>query len=59
MLERFTWYRQSAFRWQDDERTVYIDPWGTPGDAPPADRAGMSEAAGAGQRARLRTPPLV
>ena len=37
MLERFTWYRQSAFRWQDDERTVYIDPWGTPGDAPPAD----------------------
>jgi L-ascorbate metabolism protein UlaG (beta-lactamase superfamily) len=37
MLERFTWFRQSAFRWQDDERTIYIDPWGTPEDAPPAD----------------------
>jgi L-ascorbate metabolism protein UlaG (beta-lactamase superfamily) len=37
MLERFTWYRQSAFRWQDEERTIYIDPWGTPADAPLAD----------------------
>jgi L-ascorbate metabolism protein UlaG (beta-lactamase superfamily) len=37
MLERFTWYRQAAFRWQDRERTIYIDPWGTPGDAPPGD----------------------
>jgi L-ascorbate metabolism protein UlaG (beta-lactamase superfamily) len=37
MLDRFTWYRQSAFRWRDDERTIYIDPWGTPADAPPAD----------------------
>ncbi|MGE5225293.1 MAG: MBL fold metallo-hydrolase [Planctomycetaceae bacterium] len=37
MLERITWFRQSALRWQDDERTVYIDPWGTPDDAPPAD----------------------
>ena len=37
MLERFTWFRQSAFRWLDDERTIYLDPWGTPAGAPPAD----------------------
>ena len=36
MLERFTWFRQSAFRWRDEDLTVYIDPWGTTGD-PPAD----------------------
>jgi L-ascorbate metabolism protein UlaG (beta-lactamase superfamily) len=34
MLERFTWFRQSAFRWQGDDLTVYIDPWGTTGDFP-------------------------
>ena len=28
MLERFTWYRQSAYRWKDDAVTIYIDPWG-------------------------------
>jgi L-ascorbate metabolism protein UlaG (beta-lactamase superfamily) len=37
VLERFTWYRQAAFRWQDGERTIYIDPWGTPEDAPQGD----------------------
>jgi L-ascorbate metabolism protein UlaG (beta-lactamase superfamily) len=37
MLEPFTWFRQAAFRWRDEERTIYIDPWGTPLDAPPAD----------------------
>ena len=37
MLERLTWFKQAAFRWQDDERTIYIDPWGTPEDAAPAD----------------------
>jgi L-ascorbate metabolism protein UlaG (beta-lactamase superfamily) len=37
MLERFTWYRQAGFRWSDGERTIYIDPWGTPEDAPRAD----------------------
>jgi L-ascorbate metabolism protein UlaG (beta-lactamase superfamily) len=37
MLERFTWFRQSALRWSGDGRTIYIDPWGTPDDAPPAD----------------------
>ena len=37
MLERFTWFKQSAFRWTDGDRVVYIDPWGTEEDAPPAD----------------------
>jgi L-ascorbate metabolism protein UlaG (beta-lactamase superfamily) len=37
MLERFTWFRQAALRWAGDGRTVYIDPWGTPPDAPSAD----------------------
>jgi L-ascorbate metabolism protein UlaG (beta-lactamase superfamily) len=37
MLEQLTWYRQAAFRWQSVERTIYIDPWGTPADAAPAD----------------------
>lgn len=37
MLERITWFRQAALRWGDDERTVYIDPWGTGGDPTPAD----------------------
>lgn len=35
MLERFTWFRQSAMRYAGDGLTLYIDPWGTaPGDAP-------------------------
>ena len=37
MLERFTWFRQSAYRWTDGELVVYIDPWGTEADAAPAD----------------------
>ncbi|MEP7032531.1 MAG: MBL fold metallo-hydrolase [Actinomycetota bacterium] len=37
MLERFTWFRQSAMRYQADGLTVYIDPWGTTEDEPPAD----------------------
>jgi L-ascorbate metabolism protein UlaG (beta-lactamase superfamily) len=37
VLEHLTWFRQSAFRWSDGDRTVYIDPWGTPADAPPGD----------------------
>ena len=36
MLERFTWYRQSAYLWKGDGLNVYIDPWGVTGD-PPAD----------------------
>jgi L-ascorbate metabolism protein UlaG (beta-lactamase superfamily) len=37
MLDAITWYRQSALRWTDGQLTVYIDPWGTPPDAAPAD----------------------
>jgi L-ascorbate metabolism protein UlaG (beta-lactamase superfamily) len=37
VLERFTWFRQSAYRWSDGERVVYIDPWGVDQDSPPAD----------------------
>ncbi len=37
MLEGFTWYRQSAYRWKGDAKTVYIDPWGLAGDLPQAD----------------------
>jgi L-ascorbate metabolism protein UlaG (beta-lactamase superfamily) len=29
MLERFTWFRQSAMRFAGEGLTVYIDPWGT------------------------------
>lgn len=36
MLEGFTWFTQSAFRWVNDGMVVYIDPWGV--DEPiPAD----------------------
>src|ERR671936_1526065 len=37
MLEAFTWYKQSAFRWKGERLVVYIDPWGLAGDLPPAD----------------------
>jgi L-ascorbate metabolism protein UlaG (beta-lactamase superfamily) len=37
MLERFTWFKQSAYRWDGDGVTVYIDPWGVPEGAPEAD----------------------
>ena len=36
MLDRFTWFRQSAYLWRGDGLNVYIDPWGVTGD-PPAD----------------------
>jgi L-ascorbate metabolism protein UlaG (beta-lactamase superfamily) len=36
MLDRFTWFRQSAYLWRGDGINVYIDPWGVTGD-PPAD----------------------
>jgi L-ascorbate metabolism protein UlaG (beta-lactamase superfamily) len=35
MLEGFTWFKQSAYRWEGDDRVVYIDPWEAEG--PPAD----------------------
>ena len=37
MIERFTWFKQSAYRWDGDGVTVYIDPWGVPEGAPEAD----------------------
>lgn len=37
MLERFTWIKQSGYRWKGDGKTVYIDPWGVPEDFEPAD----------------------
>src|ERR671918_1766956 len=37
MLERFTWIKQSGFRWSGDGMTVYIDPWDVPDDFEPAD----------------------
>ncbi|HYZ10956.1 MAG TPA: MBL fold metallo-hydrolase [Actinomycetota bacterium] len=37
MLERFTWIKQSGFRWSGDGMTVYIDPWDVPEDFEPAD----------------------
>jgi L-ascorbate metabolism protein UlaG (beta-lactamase superfamily) len=35
MLERFTWFKQSAYRWDGDGLTLYIDPWEAEGG--PAD----------------------
>lgn len=37
MLESFTWYKQSAYRYKGERLVVYIDPWGLAGDLPPAD----------------------
>src|SRR5438046_5696488 len=36
MLDRFTWFKQSAYLWRGDGLNVYIDPWGVT-DAVPAD----------------------
>jgi L-ascorbate metabolism protein UlaG (beta-lactamase superfamily) len=43
MLERFTWYRQSAYRWKDEDVTIYIDPWGI-NDPEPADAVFITHA---------------
>jgi L-ascorbate metabolism protein UlaG (beta-lactamase superfamily) len=37
MLDKFTWYKQSAYKWKGNGTTVYIDPWGIPGNEEPAD----------------------
>ena len=37
MLEQFTWYKQSAYCYRGDGITMYIDPWGTRANDPPAD----------------------
>jgi L-ascorbate metabolism protein UlaG (beta-lactamase superfamily) len=36
MLDRFTWFKQSAYLWRGDNLNVYIDPWGVT-DPQPAD----------------------
>src|ERR1700730_11854676 len=37
MLEKFTWYKQSAYRWKGEGITLYIDPWGLTDKEEPAD----------------------
>src|SRR5207237_9661103 len=37
MLDTFTWYKQSTFRWKGEKLVVYIDSWGLTDDLPPAD----------------------
>ncbi|HTG47839.1 MAG TPA: MBL fold metallo-hydrolase [Actinomycetota bacterium] len=60
MLDRFTWFRQSALLWEDGERRIYVDPWGTPEDAAPADVILITHAHGdhlqPDEIARLSTP---
>jgi len=60
MLDRITWFRQSALLWRDGERRIYLDPWGTPEDAAPADVILITHAHGdhlqPDEIARLSTP---
>lgn len=60
MLDHLTWFKQAAFRWAGDDMTVYIDPWGVPDDAPPADAIFITHAHDDHFRPeeieRLRTP---
>jgi L-ascorbate metabolism protein UlaG (beta-lactamase superfamily) len=37
MHEKFTWYKQSAYKWKGDGMTIYIDPWGLRAKEEPAD----------------------
>ena len=46
MLDAFTWYQQSAFRWKGEQLVMYIDPWGLDGDLPPADLVLITHAHG-------------
>ncbi len=46
MLENFTWYQQSGYRWKDDRLVLYIDPWNVNGDLPPADLVLITHAHG-------------
>lgn len=46
MLENFTWYQQSGFRWKDSKLVMYIDPWNLAGDLPPADLVLITHAHG-------------
>ncbi len=46
MLEYFTWYQQSGFRWKSESFVLYIDPWNLKGDLPPADLVIITHAHG-------------
>ncbi len=46
MLEKFTWYKQSAYRWKGEGITVYIDPWGLRDKEEPADVVFITHAHG-------------
>src|SRR6267142_340529 len=46
MLENFTWYQQSGFRWKGEKLVLYIDPWNIKGDLPPADLVLITHAHG-------------
>jgi len=37
VLERFTWFKQSAYLWAGEGLAVYIDPWGVSDGSPAAD----------------------
>jgi len=37
VLERLTWFRQAAIRYAGEGLTLYVDPWGTTPEDPPAD----------------------
>lgn len=44
MLEGFTWYKQSGYRWAGNGLTVYIDPWDVPEGAEPGDAIFLTHA---------------